>query len=1231
MKIVIDMQGAQSSGSRNRGIGRYAIGLAKAMLRQARGHEIHLALNGIFSDSIGLVRDEFQGLLPDERIHVFHPLKDVSQLDDKNRDRRLASELYRELYLSHLKPDVIHTTSLFEGFIDDSVTSLKKLESGILQSVTLFDLIPLIHQKPYLENEAYRRWYFDKLDNLRRADLLLAISHSSRQEAILHLGLTAEAAIYVGTAADSHFKKLKINLAQEADLRLRLGLKSSFVLYTGGIDHRKNIEKLIEAYGLLPKAIRRKHQLAIICTIQDADRKRLGKLAQKVGLETGEVVFTGFVSETDLVALYNLCRLFVFPSWHEGFGLPVLEAMKCGAPVIASSLSSLPEIVQKEEAIFNPHDASSIAAKIKEALSDESFRQRLIKNSQRRASLYDWDECAVRALQAMETLWAQRKTLAATIRSYRPKLAYVSPLPTAKSGIADYSAELIPELAKYYDVHLFIKDDVHEVRFDGVPETYPLEKLSQLLSTWQEFDRVLYHFGNSDHHDSYFEALRTTSGVVVLHDFYLGNILQHKEHTGQEPGAWVKAIHFSHGLQGVLKLQEEKSVWQFPASLQVIEDAKHIILHSPSTLKLAEEWFGPSAAEKCSLIPLLRIPVWKSAQTREGSRQSLGIEADELVVCTFGHVALTKMSQVIFNAWIRSKLATNKVCRLVFVGQNETGDYGSKLAKSIKASKLKNVSVTGWLRRDEYKKWLAAADVAVQLRSHSRGETSAAVLDCMNYDLPVIANAVGSMADLPKDCLVMLKENFSEAELIKALETLHELPEQRAKLGGKASRHVHNDHNPAGCAKRYFDQIEKAYRVSPQTDQFVRRIAPISLSQSDATELCENVASVTSVTPKRLFIDVSEITNGDYQTGIQRVVRNLIRSAIDLASCPIFLVRFDYTANVFRHACKFSHQLLNCFIAPPDDSVVNFTTRDELLFMDLCLKLTNDRVDRLRILKESGVKMHCVVYDLLPIKWPEFFVKGGDGPHLVWAKWMTTCDTALCISESVARDVRAFVEEHAPESKISIKSFALGSTLDQKSSTEPQLNFSSSVGLDLSKPTFLMVGTLEPRKGHADVLAAFKTLREKGVQANLCIVGKQGWMVEDLVKNIEKTQRHERSLAWLNHVSDDLLQHLYKKSTCLIAASFDEGFGLPLVEAAQHDLPIIARNISVFREVCGNHATYFENDLEKVVSNWLGNYIENRHIRSNGIKPISWNDSAKSLLKLIKLFKAESENEIFTP
>jgi glycosyltransferase involved in cell wall biosynthesis len=166
-----------------------------------------------------------------------------------------------------------------------------------------------------------------------------------------------------------------------------------------------------------------------------------------------------------------------------------------------------------------------------------------------------------------------------------------------------------------------------------------------------------------------------------------------------------------------------------------------------------------------------------------------------------------------------------------------------------------------------------------------------------------------------------------------------------------------------------------------------------------------------------------------------------------------------------------------------------------------------------------------------------------------------------------------------------------------------------------------MVGTIEPRKGHAQTLAAFEKLWSDGGDANLVIVGRKGWGMDKLAEAMRHHPEHGRRLFWLEGISDEYLEKVYAASTSLIAASYGEGFGLPLIEAAQHKLPIIARALPVFREVAGEHAFYFNGkepqDLARAVREWMMLYQSDKNPRSEGMPWLTWKQSSQQLMDLI--------------
>jgi glycosyltransferase involved in cell wall biosynthesis len=207
--------------------------------------------------------------------------------------------------------------------------------------------------------------------------------------------------------------------------------------------------------------------------------------------------------------------------------------------------------------------------------------------------------------------------------------------------------------------------------------------------------------------------------------------------------------------------------------------------------------------------------------------------------------------------------------------------------------------------------------------------------------------------------------------------------------------------------------------------------------------------------------------------------------------------------------------------------------------------------------------------------------------------------------------------QHQP---LSLGFFHLGADLHASLPTRGILQDHSAVfGKLRSRPTFLMVGTVEPRKGHRQALAAMERLWADGVDANLAIVGKKGWMIDDLAERLQEHPERGDRLFWLQGISDEMLEQIYRSVHALLVASKGEGFGLPLIEAAQYGLPIISRDIPVFREVAGEHAYYFRGEdaqaLADALRAWLS--LGNATPVSIGIPWLTWRESSRQLLDVV--------------
>lgn len=409
MRIVIDMQGAQTS-SRFRGIGRYSVALVRAIAQKAGEHEVWIVLNGQLHDSISNIHTVFEGLIPTNRIIVFDVPPAVSSENPSNVWRRRAAELIRESFIEELQPDVVYISSLFEGANScNAVLSIGALSSHVPTTVTLYDLIPLLDQENYLTSAWDRQWYMDKVANLLRANLLLAISEYSRQEAIDALGLGGERIVTVSTAHTDNFRLYPQNEVARQALFSRYGITMPYIMYNGVLESRKNLDQLLLAFSLLPSELRHGHQLVFVGKVTNFDHKRLMRLTQKLAIQE-HFILTGHVPDDDLVALFSHCSLFVYPSLHEGFGLPVLEAMACGAPTIGSNVTSIPEVIGRADALFDPTNPEDIAAKIIKALTDQDFNQSLRQHALVQASKFSWDICAERAIAAFAQLYEKTRS-----------------------------------------------------------------------------------------------------------------------------------------------------------------------------------------------------------------------------------------------------------------------------------------------------------------------------------------------------------------------------------------------------------------------------------------------------------------------------------------------------------------------------------------------------------------------------------------------------------------------------------------------------------------------------------------------------------------------------------------------------------------------------------------------------------------------------------------------------
>ena len=837
MRIVLDMQAMQTDG-RFRGMGRYSLSLAQAMARQTGSHELYVALSGLFPGTIEPLRAAFEELIPPQHIVVWQTPGPVSELYPTNAWRHRTGELVRESFLASLEPDIVHVASLFEGWDDNAVASMSQY--SMPTAVTLHNLTHLVREETRLGNARLRAWYHLRLAALKRASMWLSLSEHARSEGIELLGLPAASSVNISAAADPMFRPSDHRDEVPHVLRGH-GLQRAFVMCApGGFEQGKNVEGLIRAYARLPEPLRRQHQLAIVSKIEPKPRDQLLAAAGAAGLARDELVLTGYVADADLVVLYRLCRLFVCPSLREGFALSALEAMSCGAAVIGAGTASLPEVIGREDALFDPRSTEDMAALMHKALSDTHFRETLREHARTQTKRFSWEKSARRTIEAFERLHA-----------------------------------------------------------------------------------------------------------------------------------------------------ENRDVGRQHATRPAADRLRHL-------------------ADAVARVPTSVDP-----------------------------------------------------------------------------------NTTDWLR---------------------------------------LATAI-------------------------------------------------SENDPPGKRTR------------------------------------------------QLLVDVSSLARGDARSGVQRVVRAVLRELLrnPPPECNVQPVYCD-ARGFFRYARRLAAEFADSDASTVlEDDPLRTLPGDTFLGLDLSGGIVSAHLPGFERMRDRGVIVYFVVYDLLPILRPDVFPPD-TGWYPGWLRAVTGVgDGIICISRAVSDELVTWLETAPVERqrKLSIGHFHLGADIPASMPTGGVPPDAESILAEIAKrPYFLMVGTLEPRKGHAQTLAAFERLWADGVDVGLVIVGTQGWMVEPLAARLRGHAECGTRLLWPKSVSDEMLLRLYGSAAALLAASEGEGFGLPLVEAAQHGLPIIARDLPVFREVAGEHAFYFSgntaDDLAAAISAWLS-LRESGGIPSSKDMPwLTWAQSTAQLMDIIQ-------------
>jgi glycosyltransferase involved in cell wall biosynthesis len=818
MRIAIDIQGLQTAGSRHRGIGQYTYHLLKTMLEIDHGENEFFLLG-----NSNLALPEIQDLATHRYVTLEYP-----------KNNQQISEIVNRLALLGGKVDIFHVASPMET--DPDVVIPPFDETLPFKTIcTLYDIIPYIFQDKYLSHDIHRERYMYRLNGMINADHIFSISECTMRDAIQYLGIGKDKITNI-MAGVSPFFQIPLSDDEKSYWRTHIerkfGIDSSFIFCTGGADWRKNLEGLIKAFSKLPASLRNKYQLVITCALTEQEMQHYNDIGSKYGLGR-EFILTNFVSQEELRALYSLCTLFVFPSLYEGFGLPVAEAMSCGAPVIAANDSSLPEVVGKAGILVDPGSTQCLRDEIIRVLMDDQLRTDMSRLSLEQGRSFTWEKVAARVLETYRHI-GQTPLPSCNFRRHddsvldKPRIALFSPVNPIKSGISDYTEELLPYLSAHFYIDLYL-DSGYQPTNSVVTQTcqwYDHQLFEQQIEK-EPYLVVLYQLGNSSYHAYMIDYILKYGGILTLHDYGLGGLVEwlssvldpaspNRLDLWQElcygygttrADAILRQIHL-----GDLAPHELVNENVF-LNKRFFDRSISVIVHNEWSYEMAKTSLPDYPVESLKLIrqgvPVASI---STVEEKRSIRQRLGIAKDTLVIAAFGVIFSTKRVIPSVKAFAKLARKNNKLV-LFFVG--ECPDNYTELFQTVNKLDLTDrICITGHVDFNTFYDYMKICDIVLNLRFPTNGETSASLLRAMSLGKPAIVSNGGFFSELPDDIVLkVIYGQDDEDDILEKLGRLVQSRDLRESIGSKARDYVLQNHSLDRISEEYvkfiFDNVQE--------------------------------------------------------------------------------------------------------------------------------------------------------------------------------------------------------------------------------------------------------------------------------------------------------------------------------------------------------------------------------------------------------------------------------------
>ena len=819
MYVLSDILALQTDSSRNRGIGRYTAKALEALLTSSETDIQHIFLaNG------HLERPDALTELQSNAFRLFYgdyPLFKYRSNTWSSQESGYAK--YWQRQIAQFAPDVLHVHSAFEW---DSAPPHSKLD-GVATVVTVYDLIPIKMEEHYLRDaSSWLKSYYQRVCRwLSQVDHVVTISEFSRTDIVELLGVSPDR-VTIAMPGPSDTLRSPYDHKVAASVRRRFGLPDGFVLCNSGVDYRKNLFGTLEAYSRLRPQLRDDFPLVLVCAMRGEQQGLLREMAASLGISE-QLVLTNYVSDAELAALYHMATVQFFPSLYEGFGLPVLDSMACGLPVITSNTSSLIEVAGDAALLVDPLCIDEISGALTRALESSDLRATLRERGLARAAEFTWEKTAQGIVSAYEAAAASNtgphRSRRARVPQALRRLALVSPLPPQLTGVTDFSAHLLKTLREHVEVTAYTDSkelaEAHK-RVDAPIQS--IEMLPQHAEAGQ-VDAVLYQVGNSPFHRFQLPYLPLVPGIVEIHDGILQGLIYNNTASEHDPEAYLSELSYAHAkagrehaeqvLAGAAEMPE--ALFSLPANRRVVNDALGIITHN--------RWTADLIAAEMLNTPVQVIPLPRERSESadilqpQTARASLGIPPNKIVIGTFGRLAFSKRLTVLLRAFARLRYDVPEAV-LLLVGKLDAPAPGFDIPRLINSLDIgEAVTITGYVDGPRFVEYMSATSIAVNLRYPHAGESSATLIQLLNAGIPTIVSNLGPFMELPDDCCWKVDVDSSEEDLLYAyLRRLCTDKELRARMSTNATMYAQRT-IPTwdNVAQTFLQFIEKA--VAEQT------------------------------------------------------------------------------------------------------------------------------------------------------------------------------------------------------------------------------------------------------------------------------------------------------------------------------------------------------------------------------------------------------------------------------